>query len=140
MIPFPAKKYNIIYADPPWSYDDKLDRRRRLKYNTEGIQWIADLPVSEIAADDCVLFLWVTMPKLNEIWPILDSWEFSYKTVAFTWVKTIIKGRFLAWGMGRWTRSNAELCLIATRGKPKRLSKARAFGRCFACASTLPKA
>jgi N6-adenosine-specific RNA methylase IME4 len=122
-VKLPAKKYQIIYADPPWSYNDKLDKRRRLKYGTEDIEWIADLPVGDIADKDCTLFLWVTMPKLSEVWPVIERWGFTYKTVAFTWVKTIKLGRSLAWGMGRWTRSNAELCLIATKGKPKRAHK-----------------
>lgn len=123
MIPFPDKRYNIIYADPPWKYQDKLDPTRRIKYNVESSAWIANLPVASIAADDCVLFLWVTFPQLDIVMDIIDKWGFSYKTVAFVWVKTIVKGRSLAWGMGRWTRSNAEICLLAVKGKPKRYKK-----------------
>lgn len=119
----PRKKYGIIYADPPWSYDDKLDKGRRLKYNVEDDEWIAALPVYEIADANCILFIWVTFPKLREALAVIECWGFTYKTVGFTWVKTIERGRSLAWGMGRWTRSNAEVCLIATKGKPKRLRK-----------------
>ncbi len=123
-IPFPNKKYQIIYADPPWSYRDKADTGKRgagHKYLTQDKQWIDNLPVNEIADDNCVLFLWVTMPKLNECWELIDNWGFEYKTVAFTWVKKNKKSDSWFWGMGRWTRSNAEVCLLATKGKPKRI-------------------
>jgi len=80
------------------------------------------LPVNTIAAKDCVLFLWVTMPKLNECFEIIKAWGFEYKTVAFTWIKKNKKADSLFWGMGRWTRANAEVCLLATKGKPKRIS------------------
>jgi N6-adenosine-specific RNA methylase IME4 len=88
------------------------------------MQWIEDLPVVDIADDDCCLFLWVTMPKLNECWELIKKWGFEYKTCAFTWVKRNKKTPSWFWGMGRWTRANAELCLLATRGHPKRLSAA----------------
>lgn len=126
-IPFPNKKYQIIYADPPWSYEDKAltgNRGAGCKYKIQEKDWIDNLPVSEIADKDCVLFLWVTMPKLNECWELIEKWGFTYKTVGFTWVKKNKKADSWFWGMGRWTRSNAEVCLIATRGKPKRISAA----------------
>ena len=117
-------KYNIIYADPPWSYKDKAlagNRGAGCKYKTQSKEWLNDLPVADISADDCVLFLWVTMPKLNECMELIERWGFNYKTVAFTWVKKNRKSPSWFWGMGRWTRVNAELCLIATKGKPKRI-------------------
>jgi len=125
-IPFPNKKYQIIYADPPWSYRDKAisvsgNRGAGCKYQTQDKDWIDNLPVSEIADTDCLLFLWVTMPKLNECWDLIRKWGFEYKTVAFTWVKKNKKSDSWFWGMGRWTRSNAELCLLATKGSPKRI-------------------
>ena len=80
------------------------------------------MPVSNIADDNCVLFLWVTMPKLNECWELIEKWGFNYKTVAFTWVKRNKKSLTWFWGMGSWTRANAELCLLSTKGKPKRIS------------------
>jgi len=85
-------------------------------------EWIDNLPVSNIADDNCVLFLWVTMPKLNECWELIEKWGFNYKTVAFTWVKRNKKSLTWFWGMGSWTRANAELCLLSTKGKPKRIS------------------
>lgn len=122
---FPNKKYNIIYADPPWSYKDKAlagNRGAGCKYQTQSKEWIDNLPVKDIAANDCILFLWVTMPKLNECWDLIAKWGFEYKTVAFTWVKKNKKSDSWFWGMGMWTRANAELCLLATKGKPKRIS------------------
>lgn len=124
-LPFPNKKYKIIYADPPWSYRDKAGAGERgacFKYDVQGKDWIDNLPVSDIADDDCVLFLWVTMPKLNECWELIQKWGFEYKTVAFTWIKRNKKTPSLFWGMGHWTRANAEVCLLATRGKPKRVN------------------
>ena len=64
------------------------------------------------------------MPKLDECFEVIKAWGFEYKTVAFTWVKRNKKAPSWFWGMGRWTRANAELCLLATRGKPKRISAA----------------
>lgn len=120
------KKYQIIYADPPWNfkgYDLKKEARYvGNKYQVQSKEWIDNLPVKEIADDDCILFLWVTMPKLNECWDLIEKWGFTYKTVAFTWVKRNKKAPSWFWGMGRWTRANAELCLLATKGKPKRIS------------------
>jgi len=120
-------KYNIIYADPPWSYKDKAlagNRGACCKYSTQSAEWLNSLNVASIAEDDCLLFLWVTMPKLNECFELIEKWGFTYKTCAFTWVKRNKVARSWFWGMGRWTRANAELCLLATKGKPKRLSAA----------------
>ena len=118
-------KYQIIYADPPWSYKDKAlagNRGASCKYPTQSIEWISKLPVNNISADDAVLFLWVTMPKLNDVFELITNWGFIYKTCAFTWVKKIRVSNSWFWGMGSWTRANPELCLIATKGSPKRLS------------------
>lgn len=123
--PLPNKKYQIIYADPPWSYRDKAlhgNRGAGCKYPTQEKDWIDGLPVCDIADTNCMLFLWVTMPKLNECWDLINKWGFEYKTVAFTWVKKNKKSDSWFWGMGRWTRANAELCLLATKGKPKRIN------------------
>ena len=119
------KKYNIIYADPPWSYKDKAlsgNRGACCKYPVMSIDDICNLPVKDIADEDCILLMWVTMPKLNECFKVIEAWGFEYKTSAFTWVKKNKKSGSLFMGMGRWTRANAEICLLATRGKPKRNS------------------
>lgn len=125
MIKFPNKKYNIIYADPPWSYNDKClagNRGACCKYDVQDINWIKNLPVNNISNKDCILFIWVTMPQLNLVFDVIQSWGFTYKTNAFTWVKRYPKSPDYFIGMGRWTRSNAELCLLATKGNPKRVS------------------
>ena len=119
------KKYNIIYADPPWSYKDKAlsgNRGACCKYDVMDTFDIGKIPVKDITADDAVLFMWVTMPKLNEVLDLIKAWGFTYKTAAFVWVKQNRKSESLFWGMGRWTRANAEICLIATKGKPKRVA------------------
>jgi len=119
------KRYNIIYADPPWQYKDKAlagNRGACCKYEVMNINEISNLPINEISADDCILFMWVTMPKLNECFNVIKTWGFEYKTCGFCWIKKDKKSDSLFWGMGRWTRANAEICLIATKGKPKRIS------------------
>ena len=77
MIQFPNKKFSIILADPPWSYRDKALAGKRgagCKYQTQENDWIKSLPVKDIVADDCALFLWVTMPKLNKCWEVIEAW------------------------------------------------------------------
>ena len=116
------QKYSVILADPPWSYDDKALNRGGAErfYRTLSEQAIAELPVAGIAAKDSILFLWATYPKIAEALAVIAAWGFTYKTAAFTWVKRNTVTPSLFWGMGRWTRSNAEICLLATRGKPSR--------------------
>lgn len=120
------KKYNIIYADPPWrfqTYSEKgKGRSAERHYPTVTIEDICLFSVDEIAADDCVLFLWTTMPCLVEAFKVIHAWGFVYKTTAFVWVKKNRQSDSLFWGMGYWTRSNAEICLLATRGNPHRIS------------------
>ena len=127
MIPFPKKKYKIIYADPPYlfkSYSKKGEGRSASNhYDCMGFNDICNLPVSDIADDDCILFLWITDPFLEKGFQLIKSWKFQYKTVGFTWIKiNKISDNFFT-GMGYWTRANPEMCLIATKGSPKRLSK-----------------
>lgn len=122
MIPFPDRKYNIIYADPPWSYNDKNCNGSVQDYDTLEIEDIKNLPVSEITHDNAVLFLWATYPLLKEALEVMESWGFSYKGIAFQWVKLNRKNGEPFYGLGRWTRGNTEPCLLATKGKPKRQS------------------
>jgi len=118
-------KYKVIYADPPWQYkvysDKGKGRSAESHYPTMTIEDIKNLPVENLADKNCALFLWVTMPCLLEGLSVLKSWGFTYKTVAFVWVKQNKKSESLFWGMGFWTRSNAEICILATRGNPKRV-------------------
>ena len=120
------KKYKIIYADPPWKYkvysDKGLGRSAESHYSTMATDEICALPIEKLADRDCVLLMWVTMPCLMDGFRVLEAWGFTYKTVAFVWVKQNKKADSLFWGMGHWTRSNAEFCILATRGKPKRVS------------------
>lgn len=122
------KKYNVIYADPPWSYRawNAKDGHKSASahYNCmkkEEIQQMGDT-IKNISAEDCVLFLWVTMPNLIEGLELIEKWGFKYKTCGFTWIKTYASGRPVV-GLGYWTRANAEICLIGIKGKPKRVSK-----------------
>ena len=122
------KKYNIIYADPPWSYKTWSGKGKEKKsaenhYPCMKKEDIQALPIVDIADKDCVLFLWVTFPCLEEGLELIKEWGFKYKTCAFTWVKKNKKSDSWFWGLGYWTRANAELCLLATRGNPKRASK-----------------
>lgn len=119
------KKYSIIYADPPWAYrtysKKGQGRSAESHYPTMCIEDIKALPVGELAAKDCALFLWITFPCLCEALEVLTAWGFSYKTVAFVWVKQNRRNDDLFTGMGYWTRANAEICILATKGHPKRV-------------------
>jgi N6-adenosine-specific RNA methylase IME4 len=134
---FPTDKFSVIYADPPWTFKTWSTKGKgRSPENHYGCMSLADiraLPVSDIAADNCALFLWVTDPLLPEGLKLMEEWGFKYKTIAFVWVKTnqSYKRKRPLWieqdfftGMGYWTRANSELCLLGTRGKPKRQSAA----------------
>ena len=127
MIPFPDKKYSIIYADPPWSYSDSgCSGAAAAQYATMSINELKQLPVNPagggIAADDCVLFMWATYPKMQEALDLIEAWGFKYKSIAFQWIKQNRSGNGYFFGLGRWTRGNTEPCLIAIKGKPKRIS------------------
>jgi N6-adenosine-specific RNA methylase IME4 len=121
MIPFPDKKYQIIYCDPPWSYNKRSNPKTKFgggamgHYPTMTIDEIKAMPVHEIADDNCVLFMWVTFPKLVESLDVIASWGFKYKTLGFSWHKTTKSGG-LFFGVGSYTKSNCEVCLLATRG------------------------
>lgn len=123
------KKYQIIYADPPWQYKvwSKKGNGRSAEshYRTMNIEDIINLKsfINEISDENCILFIWVTYPCLKDGLKVIEQWGFQYKTCGFTWVKKNKKSNSWFWGMGYWTRANAELCLIAIKGKIKRISK-----------------
>ena len=120
---FPNKKYNIIYADPPWSYQGKMMNSSVTDhYSVMTIDDICKLPVKDISDNNCILFMWVTLPKLNEFMKVIKSWGFEYKSTAFVWCKKNKISNSFFLGLGRWTRANPEICVLATKGKPKRLS------------------
>ena len=84
---------------------------------------ICSLSVADIAAENSVLFLWTTFPNLQESFRVIEAWGYKYSTAAFVWVKRNKKTVSWFMGLGYWTRANAEICLLATKGKPKRISK-----------------
>lgn len=117
------KKYSIIYADPPWNYNDKgcngaADRH----YKSMKVEEICNLPVNHIVDKNCILFLWATYPKMQEAMKVIEAWGFTYKTIGFQWIKLNKNEIGCYFGLGRWTRGNTEPCLIAVKGKPKRIS------------------
>lgn len=115
--------YDVVLADPPWRYNDRgSNGAAENHYSTMAMKDICDLPVSELAAQDSVLFLWVTWPLLVEGLEVMKAWDFQYKTQAFTWVKHYAKSEKPFFGLGRWTRGNSEVCLLGVRGKPKALT------------------
>ena len=127
MMKLPNKKYNIIYADPPWTFKTWSNKGKGKSaeqyYDCMTIDAIQTLPVNEIADENCILFIWVTYPKLIEGIETISKWGFTYKTCGFSWIKKNKKADSLFWGLGYWTRANNEICLLATKGKPKRVGK-----------------
>lgn len=129
----PRNHYGAVYADPPWHYrvwaeNSQNNRIASAKYKVMGTDDIAAMPVSELAADDCVLFVWITWPQLPDALRVIEAWGFTYKTCAFSWMKANARQLELLRddvdaqvGLGYWTRANSEVCLLATRGNPKRL-------------------
>ena len=101
------KKYKVIYADPPWAYKvwskKGAGRSAESHYPTMDIAAIKALPVGELADKDCALFLWITFPMLREAWGVMDAWGFTFKTVAFVWIKQCRKsdGLFTGRATGR---------------------------------------
>ncbi len=119
-------KYQIIYADPAWEFGTwgKTGKRApQTHYSCMNTTDIGLLPIGDLADENCALFLWVTMPALGQAFGLINGWGFSYSTVAFTWVKLNKNGMGFFFGLGSWTRANAELCLLATKGHPKRVNK-----------------
>jgi len=124
--PFPNKKYQIIYADPPWSYYNDSSAKqdcttvrgmRRPPYPVMSSKAICELPVHQIADDNAILFIWTTDYHLSRCMDVIKSWGFEYKTMGFVWAKKTKKGTPVCF-MGAYTmKSGVELCLLATRGK-----------------------
>jgi len=120
-----GKRFNVIYADPAWPWETWTPTGRTIErhYSTMTPAAIAQLPVAALAADDCALLLWCTGPHLaiGTHLAVIEAWGFRPSTIGFTWVKTNRDGS-PATGLGYYTRSNAEVCLIAIKGKPLRLA------------------
>ena len=115
------KKYSIVYADPPWRYSAKnVQGAAENHYPTMSIEELCALPVADLAAPDSALFLWATFPQLPEALRLIEAWGFTYKSVAFVWLKKNKKADSWFYCLGFWTRGNAEICLLAIKGHPKR--------------------
>jgi site-specific DNA-methyltransferase (adenine-specific) len=112
------KKYNIIYADPPWKYKTDVSKH----YETVPIKDIYTFPIDQIEAENCALFLWVTFPILPQALETVQKWGFRYVTVAFNWIKINKNKKTPFVGLGNWTRANAEICVLGIKGKLKRRS------------------
>lgn len=124
-------KYAAILADPPWTFQTRSPKGRDRCPDARhyDVMSLADIlamrpMIDRWAAPDCVLFLWVTFPMLEHGLHVIEAWGFTYRTCGFTWAKTQ-KTDESRWslGLGYWTRSNAEICLLAGRGSPKRKAK-----------------
>ena len=125
-----GQKYEVVLADPPWHFQSWAPEKagREVPYNTMSLDDIKALPVQDIAADDCVLFLWIVWPNLLDAIEVIKAWGFEYKTCAFAWIKADgsqvdmfheeVKADM---GLGYWTRANSEVCLLGTRGSPRRV-------------------
>lgn len=118
--------YRVALVDAPWKFNAwsvKGDGRSAVQhYDVMTVEAIAALPVGDICAKDCALFMWATWPMIEQAFTVIKAWGFTYKTNAFTWVKTNKGNGEPSLGLGFWTRSNSEICLLATRGKPKRIN------------------
>lgn len=128
MMMFPNKKYNIIYADPAWKFNNKktggnMKSGAGQHYHVMTLEDMKALPVQDIAADDCVLIMWWVGAMPQEAIDLAHAWGFTLKNMnGFVWVK--LTSRLLAFfGMGHWTRAGSESAIIATKGKPKAASK-----------------
>lgn len=117
------KKYDVILADPPWKFkvwnkDTGQGRTAESYYPTMSIEELCRLPIKDLASKDSALFLWAVWPSLFEyVPPLLKSWGFEYKTLAWVWIKSKPSGFGFFTGMGYYTRANSEPCLLAIRGK-----------------------
>lgn len=133
--------YAAILADPPWAFNlwwggrsnrtpaGVPSRATTPHYRVMREEELNALPVGDLAAEDCVLFLWTCWPVLPWSLRTIEAWGFEYKTCGFCWVKAHA-GQLEMFQediephltLGYWTRSNSEVCLLATRGRPKRLN------------------
>jgi len=117
------KKYQIIYADPPWSYGSKQPFRSDgvrfhsldKEYKTMNIKDICDLNVKSLTEKDAAIFMWSTDSHIKEAITCMEAWGFKYVTIAFIWEKVTCKGNLVA-NLGAWTMKNYEICLFGTKG------------------------
>ena len=121
---WPQEKYDIIYADPPWQWDTFSDKGQKKSpqkhYSLMTLDDIQALPISTIAKEDSLLFLWVTGPLLLRQLQIMEAWGFTYKTIGFTWGKLNKVNGEPFMGTGYYTRQGSEFVAIGRRGTPPR--------------------
>lgn len=123
-----AGRYGCVLADPPWSFrtwsgrTGTPHRTAHDHYACQTIESIGLLPLPEVCAPDCAMFMWTVDSHIDQGIQLAKGWGFDFKTVAFVWCKTTAKGTPRI-GMGYWTRKGAEICLMFTRGTPKRVDK-----------------
>jgi N6-adenosine-specific RNA methylase IME4 len=119
-------RFPLIYADPAWTFetysDEGLDRSPEQHYECMTLDEIKAMPVADLAADDSACVLWCCDPLLDKGFEVLNSWDFTFKTVCFYYVK-VTRHFHPVTGLGYWTRANPEIALLGTRGKPERMSK-----------------
>lgn len=122
------KKYNIIYADPPWRYNARKNTSTKFgggamgHYPTMAMTEIEKLPIPDIADENCALLMWCTFPYLEQQIKLFKKWGFDYKTLAFSWVKTNKVNGLPFFGIGYYFKSNCEVCLLGVKGKMKPIS------------------
>ena len=117
---FPNKKYSVIYADPPWSYRQhgtgpKSRGNAEQHYHTMTTDELCALPVDQLAGEGAACFMWATFPQIADALRVMRAWGFEYKTCAFAWIKKNRKSNTNFWGMGAYTRANAEICLLGVK-------------------------
>lgn len=123
---FPTKKYNVIYADPPWNYKSSagsnVSNNCENIYPTMTLQELIELPVRDISAKNCALFMWTTGPQFPTAVKLIEEWGFDYKTIFKVWRKTNKSGNPVC-VPGWWSRSSTEFLLVASKGTPLKLWK-----------------
>lgn len=133
------RHFGVVYADPPWKFQTYSEKGRKrspdwrpsealpsVHYDTMEISDLCALPVCKMVTPNACLFMWVSWPMLEDALFLMKAWGFTYKTCGFAWLKAdpyclLADEKTPSMGMGYWTRANSEVCLLATRGKPKRL-------------------
>jgi N6-adenosine-specific RNA methylase IME4 len=114
-------KFDIILADPPWLFSawnaKKSNRHVSHKYQLMDVDAICNLQATQLASENCALFLWATWPNIKDAFRVIDAWGFTYRTLAWEWVKSNRSGMGFHFGMGYYTRANPEPCLLAVRGR-----------------------
>lgn len=123
----PCRAFQVIYADPPWRFetysDNGKDRSADRHYDTMSVGEIKRLPVRELAAEDCFLFMWTTSPHEALGVAVMRKWGFRYSGTAFTWAKQLRIGDGWHMGMGYSTRQNTERVLLGRKGNPARMAR-----------------